>query len=87
MLSSTDMCGKRLYDWKTIPIRWRTRFAFGSEAEIGSPFSRIEPALISSSRLMQRSRVDFPQPDAPIRLITSCGSTARLMFRSTRCWS
>jgi hypothetical protein len=81
------MCGKRLYDWKTIPIRCRTRFAFGSEAEICSPFSRIEPALISSSRLMQRRRVDFPLPDAPIRLITSCGSTARLMLRSTRCWS
>jgi hypothetical protein len=26
-----------LYDWKTSPIRWRTRFAFGSEVEIGSP--------------------------------------------------
>ena len=41
------------------------------------------PLLIGSSRLMQRSSVDLPEPDAPIRQITSCSSTDRSMPFST----
>ena len=39
----------------------------------------IRPASIGSSRLTQRSSVDLPEPDAPIRQITSCSSTTRSM--------
>ena len=41
------------------------------------------PLLIGSSRLMQRSSVDLPDPEAPIRQITSCSSTDRSMPFST----
>ena len=46
---------------------------------ISSASSRIRPASIGSSRLMHRSSVDLPEPEAPIRQITSCGATARSM--------
>ena len=38
---------------------------------MSSPSSRIRPSSIGSSRLMQRSSVLLPDPDAPIREITS----------------
>ena len=33
----------------------------------------MTPSSTSSSRFRQRSSVDFPDPDEPIRQITSCG--------------
>ena len=44
-------------------------------AVISSPSTKIRPASIGSSRLMQRSSVDLPIPDAPIRHTTSCSAT------------
>ena len=34
--------------------------------------------------MMHRSRVDFPEPEAPMTLITSPASTVKSMSRSTR---
>ena len=42
------------------------------------PSKRITPSSMSSSRLRQRSSVDLPEPDDPIRQITSCGSTVEV---------
>ena len=78
------MCGKRLYDWKTIPIRRRT--AFTSRGRVMSTPSRwIRPESIGSSRLTQRRSVDLPEPDAPISATTSCSPTLRSIPFSTVC--
>ena len=77
------MCGKRLNAWKTIPIRRRTLLMSTPRAVISSPSTRIRPRSIGSSRLTQRSSVDFPDPDAPIRQTTSCSATTRSTPRST----
>src|ERR1700739_1367498 len=44
---------------------------------------RISPACQSSSRLMQRSNVDFPEPLGPSTTTTSPRSTAKLTPLST----
>ncbi len=82
-LSRTLMWGKRLKDWKTIPIRRRIRLTSTLRAVISSPSTTIRPASIGSMRLMQRRSVDLPLPEAPIRQITSCSATVRSMPRST----
>ena len=79
---STLMCGKRLNDWNTIPIRRRTAFT-SRRRVISSPARKMRPASIGSSRLMQRSSVDLPDPDAPISATTSCSATVRSMPRRT----
>ena len=56
------MCGKRLNDWKTIPISRRTRLTSTPRAVISSPPTTIRPASIGSSRLTQRRSVDLPEP-------------------------
>src|SRR5581483_6490285 len=83
---STVMCGKRLNAWKTIPIPRRTRLTSTPGAVISSPPTTIRPASIGSSRFTQRSRVDLPEPEAPIRQTTACSSTARSIPRSTSAW-
>ena len=80
---STLMCGKRLNAWKTIPIPRRTLFTSTPGAVISSPSTTMRPSSIGSSRLTQRSSVDFPEPEAPIRQTTSCSSTSRSIPRST----
>ena len=77
------MCGKRLYDWKTIPMRRRTPLTSTPRAVISSPCSTIRPASIGSSRLMHRSSVDLPEPDAPMRQTTSCWASSRSIPRRT----
>ena len=77
------MCGNRLNAWNTIPIPRRTWFTSTPGAVISSPSTTMLPLSIGSSRLMQRSSVDLPEPDAPIRQITSCSSTDRSMPFST----
>ena len=83
MLSSTVMCGNRLNDWNTIPMLVRILFSSTSGAVTSTPPTTIRPAVTGSIRLMQRSSVDLPEPEAPIRQITSCSDTARSMPRST----
>ena len=51
-----------------------------------SPSIRISPELISSSALTQRSSVDLPEPEAPIRQTTSCRSTLSETPLSTSLW-
>ena len=81
--SSTVMWGKRLNDWKTIPIRRRTSSMSTLRAVISTSPTTIVPASIGSSRLMQRRSVDLPEPEAPIRQTTSCSPTTRSIPRST----
>ena len=38
------------------------------------------PGSTSCIRLIDRRKVDLPQPDGPIRAVTVFGSTVRLMF-------
>ena len=80
---STVMCGNRLNDWNTMPMCRRTRFWSMPGPVIRLPHSQTVPPLIGSSRLMHRSSVDLPDPDAPIRHTTSCEATARSMPLST----
>ena len=61
-----------------MPIRRRTRFTFTPCAVISLPSTTIRPASIGSSRFTQRSSVDFPEPDAPIRQTTSCSATRQV---------
>ena len=82
-LSSTDMCGKRLKLWKTMPSRRRIAVGSTEGSVITSPSRKTSPSSISSSRSTQRSSVDLPEPEAPISAIASCSFTARSMPRST----
>ena len=50
---------------------------------ITSPSRKTSPSSISSSRSTQRSRVDLPEPEAPISATASCSATARSMPRRT----
>jgi hypothetical protein len=43
----------------------------------------MSPSSISSSRSMQRSSVDLPEPDAPISATAACSATARSIPRRT----
>ena len=83
MFATTDMCGKRLKDWKTIPIPRRTSFTSTRAAVISSPRTTIRPLSTGSSRFTQRRSVDFPEPDAPMRQTTSCSASVRSIPRST----
>ena len=76
------MWGNRLNDWKTMPIRRRTAFTSCRRVS-SSPLRKMRPASIGSSRLMQRSSVDLPDPEAPINATTSCSATVRSMPRRT----
>ena len=70
MFSATVMCGNRLKLWNTMPIRRRTGSGSRPGSLMSSPSSRITPSSIGSSRLMHRSSVLLPEPEAPIRQIT-----------------
>ncbi|MNI35400.1 hypothetical protein D3C73_894230 [compost metagenome] len=70
-LSSADLCGNSSKLWNTMPIRWRTRRTSDSDSGSATPSSRTRPPSSFSSALVQRSRVDLPEPDGPIKHITS----------------
>jgi len=69
--------------WNTMPSRRRTATGATDGSVITDPSSSTSPSSISSSRSMQRSSVDLPDPDAPIRAIAACSGTARSIPRST----
>ena len=78
-LRSTVMCGNRLNDWNTMPTCRRTRFwSMPGPVIVLAAQQDDPPASIGSSRLTQRSSVDLPDPDAPIRQMTSCVATAEV---------
>ncbi len=43
------------------------------------PWTRMLPLSISSKRLMERNRVDLPEPDGPMITTRSPGEISRLM--------
>src|SRR5215813_3130786 len=79
-------CGKRLNDWNTMPTSRRMASMFLTSLESVTPSTTMVPAWCSSSRLMQRMRVDLPEPDGPQITIFSPSLTSRLMSVSTWNW-
>src|SRR4051795_503760 len=77
MFSSTVRCGNRLNAWKTMPRRRRTATGSTDGSVITSPSSRMSPSSISTRRSMQRSRVDLPEPEAPMTATAWCSETVR----------
>jgi hypothetical protein len=74
--------GKGFGFWKTMPTRARSRTGSRSRSFTSSPSSRIlpstrAPGMVSFIRLMQRRKVDFPQPEGPIRAVTARSGTSR----------
>ena len=66
-----------------MPIcRRMRRSSAGSAAVTSVPSQRIVPSVGSIRRLMQRSRVDLPEPDRPMITRNSPGSTVKLTWRS-----
>ena len=71
-----------------MPTRWRrdTRSVDGEYTDC--PSTRMSPrwltaAIRSFSRLMERRKVDLPQPDGPMIAVTALRSIEKLRFRST----
>ncbi len=71
----------RLNSWNTIPMRRR---AFRSSSPFNCarsiPSQMISPSVGSISRLMQRRRVDFPDPLNPMITRNSPSGTEKLTF-------
>src|SRR4051812_4443151 len=82
-LSSTVMCGNRLNAWNTMPIRARTASASALGSQMSRPSSSITPSSTVASRSTQRSSVDLPEPEAPMRTTHSGGATSRSRPSST----
>src|SRR3954466_11704075 len=82
---NTVMCGKRLYAWKTIPIFLRSSLTLTPPLVMHVPSTVMSPSSTCSSRLRQRSSVDLPEPEAPIRPTTWCSGISRAILSST--WS
>src|SRR5215471_758164 len=84
-LPSAVMCGNRLKCWNTMPVAARNADSSRSEylTRLPSPkrISRSPTQMLprsgSSSRLMQRKRVDLPEPLGPIIATTEPRSTCR----------
>src|SRR5215212_7044119 len=76
-------CGNRLNAWKTMPILRRTASMSTSGSVTSIPPTKTFPEVGSSRRLMQRSRVDLPDPDGPMTQTTSPPSTRTSMPRRT----
>ncbi|KAG1385606.1 hypothetical protein G6F60_014779 [Rhizopus arrhizus] len=70
-LSSADLCGNSSKLWNTMPMRWRTRRTSDLDSGNATPSSNTRPPSSFSSALVQRKSVDLPEPDGPIRHITS----------------
>ena len=60
-----------------MPIRARTASASWRGSVMSSPSSRTTPSSTSSSRSTVRSRVDLPDPDAPMSTTQRCAATSR----------
>ena len=66
-----------------MPMRVRIALTSTPGAVMSTPSTMIRPASIGSRRFTHRSNVDLPDPDAPIRQITSCSSTIKSIPRRT----
>src|SRR3954466_9020174 len=68
------MCGYSAYFWNTID-RLRSR---GALSLTRTPPMIMSPLVMSSRPTIIRSRVDFPQPDGPTRIMNSPSAMSRL---------
>src|SRR5256712_147940 len=74
----------RLYSWNTMPMRRRAmRRAPRGSATRSCPSKITCPAVGSTSRLMQRIRVDLPVPEGPMTAMSARYSNSSTMPRST----
>jgi hypothetical protein len=80
---SAVFSGKRLKDWKTMPMRWRRSLTGARGAVISSSPTKTRPASGRSSRFRQRSSVDLPEPDGPMTQTTWPDSTVRSTLART----
>ncbi len=71
MLSRIFRWLNRLKCWNTMPISSRALLMSVSLAVMSCPFTTMLPALIFSSRLIQRSSVLLPEPEGPSSTATS----------------
>src|SRR5450755_532170 len=76
-------CGKRLNCWNSMPTSRRTASTLRRPAARSTPSTTMRPFCAVSSRLMQRMRVDLPEPEGPQMTIRSPARTDRLMSVST----
>jgi hypothetical protein len=81
--SSTVKWGKRLKCWNTMPTSRRTSAMFLMSLVSSMSLTTIWPCWCSSSRLMQRIRVDLPEPEGPQITMRSPRLTVRSMSLST----
>ena len=73
MFPVTVRWGNRLNCWNTIPMRVRAAFRSVWMSVSSWPSKKTRPSVGSSSRLMVRSKVDFPDPEGPMSTSTSRG--------------
>ena len=81
------LLGNGLGRWKTIPIRRRRSTGSTEAPNTDSPSKAMSPLCrvcgsSSWSRLIERRKVDFPQPDGPISAVTALGFASMLMSKS-----
>src|SRR5216683_1450622 len=69
-----------------MPTSRRIASMFLTSLESVTPSTTMSPAWCSSSRLMQRIKVDLPEPEGPQITIFSPSLTSRLMSLSTWNW-
>src|SRR2546429_581795 len=69
--SSTVRCGNRLKCWNTMPTSRRTCSICLRSWLSSIPSTMMVPFWCSSRRLMQRIKVDLPEPDGPQMTIRS----------------
>jgi hypothetical protein len=68
--------------WNTMPTRARSTTGSTLRSLTSEPSSSIlpvtrAPVMVSFIRLMQRRKVDLPQPDGPISAVTALSGTSR----------
>ena len=76
-------CGNRLKCWNTMPTSRRILSMFLRSLLSSMPSTTICPFWCSSRWLMQRIRVDLPEPEGPQITMRSPRLTVRLISRST----
>ena len=76
-------CGNRLKCWKHMPTSRRICSICLRSLVSSTPSTMIWPRWCSSRRLIQRIKVDLPDPDGPQMTIRSPDETLRLMSLST----
>ena len=90
MLSAIDLVGNGLGRWNTMPTARRTATGSASlpytswSCSSTVPSARA-PGTSSCIRLRERRKVDFPQPDGPMRAVTVFAGNASEM-PSTTLW-